>query len=74
MDEIEFEALPSAKRVAYVLGSWRQLNECLALLTEREVSTALTTEEANRRRAQVLKRLRQRLGKLKSKAIQSKPL
>lgn len=60
--------------VGLALRSWRSLSDRLAELSEPEVARALEIEEANGRRTQVLRRLRQRLGRLRSRALQDRRL
>jgi arsenate reductase-like glutaredoxin family protein len=47
------------------LASWRTLNEAIARLTEADLARLLRLERANKRRPMVIKRLHQRLNKLR---------
>lgn len=49
-----------------ILRSWRKLNETLLQLTEEEVEHLLAVERANKRRSMIIKRLHQRLNKLRT--------
>lgn len=53
-------------RAENALASWRALNAQLAKLSEREVGRLLTVERANKRRPNILKRLHQRLTRLRA--------
>jgi hypothetical protein len=49
------------------LASWRALNEIIGELSETEVAQLLVVERANKRRPNVVKRLHQRLTRLRMK-------
>ena len=71
---IYFSDLTSEERVGQTLRSWRDLNRHLKVLDAQEVELALALELANRRRSEVLRRLRARLGRLQAKLLREKPL
>jgi Lon protease-like protein len=48
-----------------ILASWKKLNAKIAELTEAELTALLSIERANKRRAMVIRRLHQRLNKLR---------
>ena len=47
------------------LASWKVLNEKIAQLTESDLAQLLQLERANKRRPMVIRRLHQRLNKLR---------
>lgn len=53
--------------VAEALRSWRALNRVLMELDEPAVERALRIERSNKRRPNIVKRLHQRLGRLRAK-------
>ena len=63
--EATFQSWTRQARVAHALRSWAHLNEVIGLLTEAELQNALAVEGANKRRGNVLTRLKQRLSKLR---------
>jgi len=69
-----FDKMTSDARVAWCLRSWEKLNRRLRELTEAEVVKALMLEAANKRRKNMLHRLRQRLGSMQAKRLHSQPL
>lgn len=48
------------------LASWKKLNSKISSLTEKEIEELLQIERANKRRAMIIKRLHQRLTKLRT--------
>ena len=48
------------------LVSWKKLNSKISSLTEKEIEELLQIERANKRRAMIIKRLHQRLTKLRT--------
>lgn len=63
--QVTFAAWPTQERVGHALRSWKKLNEVVMLLTEEEVRRALLAEQANKRRGNLIRRLRQRLAKMR---------
>lgn len=70
----KFRAWSTDERIGHALRSWKTLNHVLMELTEAEVSQSLEAEEANRRRGNVLKRLRQRLAKIRRDVLVNRTL
>lgn len=54
------------KKPPSALASWRQLNEEIAKLTEQDLVQLLRLESGGRRRRMVLRRLHQRLTRLRA--------
>ncbi len=52
-------------KISIALKSWRSLNSVITQLTERELDRALSLERSNDRRPNVIKRLHQRLNRLR---------
>lgn len=71
---VEFRGWKSRDRVSHSLRSWVQLNEVIGLLTEAELVNALAIESANKRRKNMVKRLKQRLGKVRRDELMSRKL
>lgn len=69
-----FFEMPCEQRIAFCLRSWEKLNLYLKELTEEEVDRALVIESANKRRRNMLHRLKQRLGVLRAKRLYNQPL
>lgn len=69
-----FRGWQSRDRVSHSLRSWKQLNEVIGLLTEAELMNALAVEGANKRRENMVKRLKQRLSKLRRDELMSRKL
>lgn len=69
-----FKAWHTDKRVGHALRSWVHLNEVLKDLSLAEVGKALFLEEANKRRENVIKRLKQRYSKLKRDELMRRSL
>lgn len=69
-----FDKMTAGARVAWCLRSWEKLNLRLKELTEAEVECAFQIESANKRRKNVLHRLRQRLGSMRAKRLHAQPL
>lgn len=70
----QFRAWPAGERLGHALRSWKTLNHVLMELTEAEVERGLKAEEANKRRGNVLKRLRQRLAKIRRDTLVNRTL
>lgn len=47
------------------LASWKKLNEQISKLAEKDLEGLLKIERANKRRAMIIKRLHQRINKLR---------
>lgn len=48
------------------LASWRSLNAVVGRMTEAELERALAAERSGRRRPSIMRRLHQRLGKVRA--------